>query len=388
MKECTTKNPKKRKSQLFIGLDVDDAKAESVVFPERGPAIDRRRVALNPTSAKLKEYLRKLASDHDADLLVAYEAGNCGYTLQRRISSWGYQCVVVAPAQMPRVPGDRRKTNRRDAEKLAKGARAEDLPLVHIPTPEDESVRRLIRLREDKRGELQRARNRLTAFLKGYGFIYTGRRWAGPHMRWVEEAGNKLPYAIDKYVFRKYLQDVKSVEAELKDVDGQIAAVAATNQMVQLLMAFKGIGALAAVTLVFEVVDYRRFKKAGKFMAWQGLIPGEHSTGQKPTRLGITKTGNRRCRHVLVQAAWHYLRKTAKNGVMTKRRKNLPAWVIDIVERADKRLYAKYHSLVIRRPSYIAAVAVARELAGFVWDLGRRYQELGTQEDQIRSLAA
>jgi len=349
---------------IWLGMDVhaasitvaryDDAAATATV---RTIPNDRRRVP------------RLLAGlPADADVRACYEAGSCGYGLQRELAARGVRCDVIAPALIPRTPGDRIKTDRRDAEKLGRYYRSGDLTVITVPTLAQEALRDLVRAREDVRRDRTAARQRLGKFLLRQGFHYTGTHWTHRHWLWIRSHTFDGPTRV---VFEHYCGHVVALNERLRDLERELATIAqspAYQPRVARLVCLRGIGPLAAVILLAELYDLRRFPTPRALMAFLGLVPSEHSSGAQQRRGGITKTGNAPARRILIEAAWAY-RHTAKQTRRTEHALTTqPAEVRAISERALHRLTARYRRLLGRgKPPHHAVTAVARELCGFVW---------------------
>lgn len=314
---------------------------------------------------------RQLAREAPGAVCCGYEAGPCGYGLQRQLQSQQIPCQVVAPSLIPRKPGERIKTNRRDARKLAELLRAGLLTEVVPPSEADEAVRDLCRAREDAKEDLHRNRRRLSSFLLRRGRRYTaGRRaWTHTHRRWLRQV--RFAEAADQLIFDDYLLAIEQLEARLSELEARIGAIADTTPYrapVGWLRCFRGIDTLTALTVVAELQDVRRFHRPRELMAFLGLVPSEASSGDDVRHGGITKTGNRHVRRVLVEAAWHYRHRPGVGPLLRRRRQGQPARVIALADRAQQRLCRRFTWLTFhRKPAPKAVVAVARELAGFLW---------------------
>jgi transposase len=307
------------------------------------------------------------------ELLCCYEAGPCGYVLQRQLAAMGISCDVIAPSLIPQKPGDRVKTDRRDAAKLARLHRAGELTPIGVPTEDQEVVRDLVRAREDARRARTDARHRLSKFLLRWGLRYPASNWTVRFWTWLK--GVKFSRPEQAKVFQHYVDMVLHLDRQIEDLDKHIIAVAERDPfkaMVERLSCLRGISTLTAMVILSEVYDLRRFATARQFMAFLGLVPSEHSSGQKQRRGGITKTGNGHVRRILVEAAWAYRHHP---GIGSRQRKLLvhqPAIMADICRKADLRLTRRYRRLEARgKRSQVAMTAIARELAGFVWAIAR-----------------
>ncbi len=300
-----------------------------------------------------------------------YEAGPCGFELQRFLTGRQVSCDVIAPSLIPRRPGDRIKTDRRDARQLAILYRASALTAIHIPTEQEEAARDLLRCREDIRADLLRARHRLSKFLLRHGRRFTGTKkaWTQPHRAWLR--GQTWPIAALDQTHHAYLRAVDEALARLQAAEQDLRTLldlAPLRPRVQRLRCFRGIDDLTALTIAAELGDARRFASAPRTMACVGLVPSEHSSGTRQARGAITKTGNAHLRRVLVEAAWHYRHRPFIGAALRRRQQGAPAAVIAQAWTAQQRLYRRYHRLAARgKPTQHVITAVARELTGFVW---------------------
>jgi transposase len=317
----------------------------------------------------VKRLVRKLERDAPGLVRMCYEAGPCGYALQRQVATPRVSCQVIAPALIPRKPGERIKTNRRDARKLAELFRAGLLTEVRPPTPEDEAVRDLARARDDAREDLQRCRHRLGKLLLRRGLHFSGRNWTRAHRHWID--GLEWAQAAERAVVDDYRLAIDQTEARLQELDARLAEIAETapyRELVGWLRCFRGIDTLTAMLILAELHDVRRFASAPALMAYLGLVPGEHSSGETHRRGRITRTGNALVRRLLVETAWHYQHRPSVGRALTRRRKGQPARVIAIADRAQQRLCRRFRKLAAEhKPAPKIAVAIARELAGFLW---------------------
>jgi transposase len=331
-----------------------------------------RTPALHPLTSDVPTILRFVARlQRQHAVVCCYEAGPCGFELQRALTTQGIACDVIAPALIPRRPGDRIKTDRRDAGQLAVLYRAEALTAIHIPTEQEEAARDLLRCREDIRADLLRARHRLSKFLLRHGRRFTGTKkaWSKRHEVWLRAQTWPLP-ALDQ-THRAYLRAVEEAVARLRDVEADLRALLDLDSLrprVQRLRCFRGIDDLTALTLAAELGDPRRFATAPSTMAFVGLVPSEHSSGTKRAQGGITKTGNAHLRRVLVEAAWHYRHHPFVGDALRQRQRGAPDTVIAQAWTAQQRLHRRYRRLAARgKPKQHVVTAVARELTGFVW---------------------
>jgi transposase len=317
----------------------------------------------------VRRLVRTLEREAPGLVHVWYEAGPCGYALQRQMTTARVRCDVVAPALIPRKPGERVKTNRRDARKLVELGRAGLLTTVRPPTPDDEAVRDLARARDDAREDLQRCRHRLAKLLLRRGLHYAGRNWTAAHRQWVHSLD--WAHAAERAVIDDYLLAIDHTEARLRELDARLADIAARDPYrapVGWLRCFRGIDTLTAILILAELHDVRRFASAPALMAYLGLVPSEDSSGETHRRGRITRTGNAVVRRLLVETAWHYQHRPRIGVALTRRRQGQPARVIAIADKAQQRLCRRFRKLAAEhKPAPKIAVAIARELAGFVW---------------------
>jgi transposase len=331
---------------------------------------------------KLVRRLRKLAGERRLE--CAYEAGPCGYALQRRLEAAGIACAVVAPSLIPVKPGERIKTDRRDARKLAEQLRAGTLTAVCAPSEAQEAVRDLCRCREDAREDLMRARHRLSKMLLRRGKVYrAGKNWTQKHRRWL--LGLVWEQPAERVVFGDYLQAIEHLEERLQGLTAALEEQAGQDpyrEPVGWLRCFRGFDTVNAMTVVAELYDVVRFGSPRKLMAYLGMVPSEHSTGSRRRQGGITKSGNRHVRRALINAAWHYRHRPAVGRTLRCRRHGQPAPIVALADRAQQRLHRRFFHLLLGRgkPKQKAVVAVARELAGFVWAALVLYPQLQSQE--------
>jgi transposase len=320
--------------------------------------------------ASVRRMVRKVMREAPGEVRFCYEAGPCGYALQRWIREAGAECVVVAPSLIPRKTGDRVKTDRRDARKLATLYQAGMLTEVHPPTEEDEAVRDLCRAREDAHEDLIRSRHRLSKLLlrRGCQWLEGKRSWSQGHRLWIRSLRFERPE--DQVVLDNYLLTIEQVEARIAALDQHIERVSQEDRyamVVGALRSFRGIDTLTAMTLVAELHDFMRFDSARGLMAFLGLVPSEHSSGGKRSRGPITKAGNGHVRRLMIEAAWHYRHRPSVMS-LKKRRAGQPPQVVALADKAMLRLNRRFNRLAERgMPRPKVAVAIARELTGFVW---------------------
>ncbi|PWJ88227.1 transposase [Mesorhizobium loti] len=368
-------------SEVFVGLDVAKDR-HAVALAESGRTGEVRYVGeISSDSASVRRLVRKLGRP-GVRLRFCYEAGPTGYGLKRDIEALGYECAVIAPSLIPRKPGDRVKTNRRDAEKLARLFRAGELTEIWTPDAAHEAIRDLIRAREAAVKDRTRKRQEIRSFLLRHGKIYPGlKAWGTRYLKWLH--GLSFSYRSQQAVLQELIlaesqcrERVARLEKAIEDglLDWPLAPV------VERLQALRGVQLICAATFMVEIGDVRRFANPRQLMAYLGLVPSERSTGDAVRRGGITKAGNARVRRVLAESAWTY-RYPAKLG---KRKyfesRHMPEVVRDIAWNAQARLTKRYRAMIARgKRSTVAVTAIARELAAFMWAIARAdEQQAGT----------
>lgn len=355
------------RSVRYVGMDVDAEKIAVAVLKDGGSeALEERIIANRP--AAVRKYFERLMEQHQ--VRACYEAGCFGFVLHRQLTDLGVRSMVAAPGLIPKRPSDRVKTDRRDAYSLARLLRSGDLTAVSVPTEADEAVRDWLRMHEDMKSDLKKAKQRVLHFLLRHGIRYRdGRNWTAKHRAWLKSVDLGAPIAQETLMeYLCHISDLEEKCARMKERTEQVAEEPQYRQPVRVLKAFKGIETLIGISLVTEVGDFRRFSRAEQFMAFVGLVPSEHSSGGKRRVGGITKAGNSHLRKLLIQAAWHCRSYHPTSLRLMKRREGLPQPLISYANRAGRRLARKYQRLVFRgkRPQ-VAATAVARELCGFLW---------------------
>jgi transposase len=306
-------------------------------------------------------------------LRVCYEAGPTGYGLARRLNASGVCCIVVAPSRIPREPGQRVKTDRRDACKLAQLLRAGLLTEVTIPEVEREAMRDLERARDDAKNAERAVRHQLDKFLLRYGRSWSKSKWTRLHWSWIKEQA--FPAEASRQVLADHIRAVEEATARIERLEKEIEELVETwslAPLVRALQALRGIRLLTAVILAAELGDMAQFTEARKAMAFVGQVPSEDSSGERRRRGRITRTGNGHVRRILTEAAWNYRFRPRASRAIRKRRESLPPAIVAIAEKAEQRLSRRYQHLVNKGKSSPKAIAaVARELTGFVWAIAR-----------------
>ena len=346
----------------YVGLDVHkDTIAVAVALPGRDEPVYRGEMKNQRKS--LLRLIRSL-SPHGEVVSFCYEAGPCGYGVYREIIETGHHCEVVAPSLIPRRAGERVKTDRRDALKLARLHRSGELTAVWVPDEEQEAIRDLTRAREDMKAIELKARQRLGAFLLRHGRVYReGKsRWTQKHFRWLEE--QKFEHPVQQVVFQEYIDTVVEARTRVASLEEQMRQALegwSLRPVVEALIALRGVDLITAMTVLAELGDLTRFDSPRELMSFLGLVPSEHSSGGRRRQGGITKTGNGHVRRVLVESAWSY-RFPARQTRHLRYKAQAMAWA------AQKRLCARYRHLYHEgKAKCVVTTAVARELVGFIW---------------------
>jgi transposase len=356
----------------WIGID-DHADKWTIAHLEgtaEKPAHEFELVPNEQGYRKLIGFLKGL----EGEVRVCYEAGPCGYDLYRRLNKAKIKCEVAAPSLTPKKPGERVKTNRRDAIKIARNLRANELTFIAVPDEGREALRELTRGRSTVQQDVVRIRHQIIKLLLRHGQRYRdGKAWTARFWVWLGTINLESGYTTS--VLDEMLITLKHRTSQLGRFDELIEEAAKKPEYVPYLNALRvlrGIGTLSAMILLAEMGDLRRFPTAPQLMAAIGLVPSEYSTGNNTNRYSITKTGNAHVRHIVVEAAWQYQRRAVTGRTITARRKGQPPELIVIAEKCDARLRRKFSRMTSRgKLSTVAAVAVARELVGFIWALGQ-----------------
>ena len=358
-------------ASTFVGLDVHkNTVAVALLRPGQPPL----EWSLVNDAGGVCRLIRKLEREAQGMLRCCYEAGPTGFVLQRQLAAAGLDCRVVAPSLIPVKPGARIKTDRRDARKLAELLQAGLLTEVKPPTEDEEAVRDLTRARDDAQRDLTRARNRLSKFMLRRGCVYAvGRRptWSAKYRAWLRAL--TFSRRADQVVFEDYLLAVEQVEARLESLGDEIETFAQQDpwrERVQALRCFHGIDTVTAVAVVAEIHDPRRFAHPRQLMSYLGLVPSERSSGMRERRGGITGTGNRHVRRLLVEAAWHYRHKPVVGRALRLRRAGQSPKAIALADRALRRLTLRQRRMLYQgKHPNLVNIAVARELTGFIWNV-------------------
>lgn len=357
-----------------IGIDLH-AKTAAIAWASSEGELNYHG-ACSATIKTVERTLRRMAKSFGvafSELRIAYEAGPSGFVLARRLRGLGVEVTVAAPTHIASPSGERVKTDRRDALKLARLHRAGELTGVHIPDEDDEMIRDLCRARTDAVEDMRRIKQQLGAFLLRHGHRYTGRtNWTAAHLRYLRHL--ELP-AEQRFVLEEYLLALEGAHGRIERIETCMSERLETWKRqpdVRRLMGLKGFKIVAAMTLISELGDLTRFKHPRALMAYLGLIPGEHSSGTKRRLGAITKCGNSHARWMLVESAKAYRSRPSVSAQLTTRQDGLPREVKVLSWRAQQRLCNRYRRLKARGVhENKAAIAVARELSAFIWELGR-----------------
>ena len=353
---------------IWLGMDVHATSITMARYDGDATTPTVQTIANEPEA--IRRCVRRLPAG--VPVRACYEAGPCGYELHRQLTALGVPCEVIAPALIPRRPGERIKTDRRDAEKLGHLYRAGELTAITVPTAAQEAVRDLVRAREDVRQDRTAARQRLAKFLLRHGHHYPGSHWSKRHWAWIRSHRFAEPAHT---VFLHYGEQVVALDAHLAHLEEAIRTLAAAPTfapVVSRLVCLRGLAPLSALMLIAELYDLRRFGTPRELMAYLGLVPREHSSGARHHRGRITKTGNATVRRLLIEAAWTYRHAPRQPRRVHQALQGQPPEVHALSVRALHRLTARYRRLTSRgKPAPHAVTAVARELSGFVWAMAR-----------------
>jgi transposase len=361
-------------SVKFIGMDVHKNSITIAIADQgrRGPA--RTYGAINNDLGALDKFCRKMVSTA-SELHFVYEAGPCGYGIYRHLTDKGFECMVAAPSLIPKKSGERIKNDRRDAKKLARLHRAGELTAVYVPDLEDEAMRDLTRAREDAVSATRKAKQQLKAFLLRHHIVFSGRsKWSKAYFNWLSDIA--MAHPAQQVALQEYIDAVHENMHRVDRLTDQIKQLAPNWRLapvVAALQAARGVSLIVAVTILAEIGDLNRFEHPDQLMGYLGLVPSEHSSGDKVKRGGITKTGNGHARKVLVEAAWAYRMKPRVSRVLLKRQQGLSDQVRQIAWKAQLRLCTRYRRMAGRgKPKQVVVTAIARELSAFLWAIAKQ----------------
>lgn len=361
----------------YVGLDVSKSKI-AIAVADDGRQEARYWGTILHTKEAVAKLMNQLRKSEDVTLEVCYEAGPTGYVLYRWLLEMDISCTVVAPSLIPKRAGDRIKTDKRDALRLAQLFRAGELVSVYVPTPEDEAFRDLVRAREDAKEDLNRHKQRLGKFLLRHQIADPkgSTPWTRDYEVWLDT----LKFTNDclRLTFQEYRQEIWETKERIKRYEKELeqqSQVGVQAPLIQALQALRGVALVTAATLSSEIISISRFPSATSFMSYCGLVPSESSSGESRWQGKITKAGNAHLRRVLVESAWSYRYSPAIKKTMRQRVSELPPEIQSIAWEAQNRLHRKFR--VMTRQGKIKGtitVAIARELAGFVWAIAKEIE--------------
>jgi transposase len=352
----------------YVGLDVHkETIAVAIAKEGRGEPVYYGEIANNVEA--LRKMIKKVASNGEK-VSFCYEAGPCGYDIYRQLIELGQRCDVVAPSLIPKKAGDRVKTDRLDATTLTRLHRAGELTPVWVPDKEQEAIRDLTRAREDMKAMEGHAKQRLGAFLLRHGKRFPGRsKWTQAYFRWLEEI--KFEMLAQQIVYQEYIDTVKQMQGRVASLEEEMRHTVegwSLAPVVRGLMALRGVDMITAMTVIAELGDISRFDSPRQLMAHLGLVPSEHSSGNRQKRGGITKTGNGHARRALIEASWSYRLPARKTAHLQRRAEKTSEEVQAIAWKAQRRLCKRFWYLIHKGKLPVeACTAVARELSGFIW---------------------
>jgi len=360
---------------LFIGLDTHKVSTDVAYIEDPRGAIAIHHGKIPTTKTAIKKLIRTFESKYPrATLHFTYEAGPCGYWIYRLITSLGHCCYVVAPSLIPKKPGDKVKTDKRDALRLAKLLKTENLTPIYVPEPEDECIRDLSRARETAMKDLNDARFQLKALLLRNNINYKDKaNWSKKHLRWLSEL--VLPHPAQQIVLQEYLQTVTERINRLERLNNELKHHVQHWRyypVVKALQAMRGVRLIVSVGVVCELGDLTRFDHPRKLMSYLGLVPSEHTSSDKRRLGSITKCGNTRARRLLTEGAHSYRYSANVSAELQKRQESLPKDIIDIAWKAQLRLCRRYQMLMQRgKPYSVVITAIAREMIAYIWAIAR-----------------
>jgi transposase len=352
---------------ITVGLDVHADSITAAIL--ESDVIAPQVIKMSGDLMKVRRLFRRLVKK--GPVRACYEASGAGFVLHRVLTNDGFHCEVIAPSLIPRKPGDRRKTDRLDALMLARLYRSGHLTPVHVPTEDQEALRRLLRLRYTYQVYCKATKNRISGMLRNHGFVYHEGKsyWTNKHRQWLTKLQLNLEGPLQTALAIE-LEHFEYLETQRDALDAELERYAHSypyRERVEALCCLRGVKTLTALTLLCEIDDVRRFRSPRALMAYFGLVPSEQSSGERQRKGPITKAGNIHARRMLVEAAWNNKHRSGANLILNRRRQGQPPAVVAIAMKAQHRLYKKFWRLDGRKHRHVAITAVARELCGFVW---------------------
>ena len=351
----------------WIGLDVHlDSITAAILY---GDAEIPEIVKLSGDLMKVRRLFRRLSKN--GPVRACYEASGAGFVLHRVLAKDGFHCDVIAPSLIPRKPGDRRKTDRLDAVMLVRLYRSGHLTPVHVPSEDQEALRRLLRIRTTYQIYCKATKHRISGMLRNHGFVFREglSTWTKKHRQWLTKLRLDLEGPLQTALAIE-LEHLEYLETQREALDAELERFARSHPYrinVEALCCLRGVKTLTALTLLCEVDDVRRFRSPKSLMAYFGLVPSERSSGDRERRGPITKAGNIHARRLLIEAAWNNRHRSGADLILKRRRQGQPPAVVAIAMKAQHRLYKKFWRLDQRKHRHVAITAVAREMCGFIW---------------------
>jgi transposase len=354
------------KKIAYVGIDYHQ-NTLTVAVRIQGSKKIHETIHLRNEDKVIRKYMKKLSKEFE--IRACYEASSSGYYFQRKMQSRGYHCQIIAPCSLPKKRADRRKNDFRDAQSLAQNYANGTLSIVHLPTEEDEAIRSLVRCRMAFKETEKRTKHQINSLLLSQGLRWSRSKWTFQHRKWLWEM--KMPNEYLQQALDEHLSHLDYLQTRIKYLDQQIEQIAESDlyaPAAKKLRAFKGIGTLSAMLLICEIIDFRRFPNPGALMAFLGLIPSEHSSGDKQRGGPITKTGNPRCRTQLIECVQHYVKKPQISHLMKADLAQTDPHTAAIAVKCLKRLHKRYWALTMKgKIKPVALTAIAREFVGFIW---------------------
>ena len=361
-------------SITYIGMDVHTTNFTLCCYSFEDDKV-YAAVQVKPEYTEILKYINRVRKQRGEDtrFVCGYEAGCLGYSLYHQLTDHGVECVILAPSTMAETPGKKIKTDKRDAEKIARCLAYHQYKPVYVPDEEDDAVKEYIRMRDDVKAHLKETKQQIIAYYTRHGFQFDGSsHWTQKHLNWVESL--QFENSIHQEVLREYLTVFYDLSEKVAVYDARIEELSHSERYAEnvgKLCCFSGIATHTALSLLAEVGDFSRFRSAPQFAAYLGLVPGEHSSSDKQHRTGITKAGNSHLRRLLIESAHCYSRGAVgkKSKAQKERQAGNSPEVIAYADRAVDRLKRKYQRIALHSRANIAKTAVARELACFVWGM-------------------